>query len=110
MANIDFLTNSEFQEGLKVRVKLFESLSRALLKFKSVAKINCKGMVTGIIFHDEPTATRRVKECAQNGVLPVYTFKHSIKLGPPLTISKEPIKEALGVISECIQRVDNEHN
>jgi 4-aminobutyrate aminotransferase/(S)-3-amino-2-methylpropionate transaminase len=110
MANIDFLTNSEFQEGLKERVKLFESLSRALLKFKSVAKINCKGMVTGIIFHDEPTATRVVKECAQNGVLPVYTFKNSIKLGPPLTITKDAIKEALGVISECIQRVENEHN
>jgi len=110
LANIDFLTNSEFQEGLKERVKLFESLSHALIDFKSVTKINCKGMVAGIVFRDEPTATKVVKECAKNGVLPVYTFRNSIKLGPPLTITKDAIKEALGVISECIQRVENEYN
>jgi len=108
LANINFLTDDDFQEELKEKVKLFESASKSLLKFKSVTDINCKGMIAGIIFHDEPTATKVVKECVYNGVLPVYTFKNSIKLGPPLTMTKDAIKEALGVISDCIQKVENE--
>jgi 4-aminobutyrate aminotransferase/(S)-3-amino-2-methylpropionate transaminase len=109
LANINFLADKKFQQELKEKAELFESESNSLLNFESVTNINCRGMVTGIIFCDEPTATKVVKECVKNGVLPVYTFKNSIKLGPPLTISKEAIKEALGVISECIQRVENEH-
>ena len=109
LANINFLTDDDFQEELKEKVKLFESASKSLLKFKSVTDINCKGMIAGIIFHDESTATKVVKECVYNGVLPVYTFKNSIKLGPPLTMTKDAIKEALGVISDCIQKVENEH-
>ena len=108
LANINFLTDDDFQEELKEKVKLFETASKSLLKFKSVTDINCKGMIAGIIFHDESTATKVVKECVYNGVLPVYTFKNSIKLGPPLTMTKDAIKEALGVISDCIQKVENE--
>ena len=62
---------------------------------------NCDGLVVR-------SATKVVKECVYNGVLPVYTFKNSIKLGPPLTITKDAIKEALDVISDCIQKVENE--
>jgi len=109
LANINFLTNDSFQEELKEKVELFEELSQSLTKFRSVTKVNCKGMVAGIIFRDEPTATKVIKECVHSGVLPVYTFRNSIKLGPPLTITKAAIKEALGVISECIQGVENEH-
>ena len=108
LANINFLADDDFQEELKEKVKLFESASKSLLKFKSVANVNCKGMIAGIIFHDESTATKVVKECVYNGVLPVYTFRNSIKLGPPLTMTKDAIKEALGVISDCIQKVENE--
>ena len=48
MANIDFLTDDDFLKELKEKVKLFESASKSLLKFKSVANINCKGMIAGI--------------------------------------------------------------
>ena len=60
-------------------------------------------MVTGLIFKNDETATRIVKNCIKNGVLPVCTFKNAIKLGPPLTITLAAIKEAFDVIEQCIK-------
>jgi 4-aminobutyrate aminotransferase/(S)-3-amino-2-methylpropionate transaminase len=106
MANINFLVDQEFQESLQEKIPLFENLSRELLKFDAVKDINTKGMVTGIIFNDEPAATRVVKSCIQAGVLPVYTHRNSIKLGPPLTITTGAIQEAMGVIRDCLEKED----
>ena len=45
----------------------------------------------------------------QKGLLVVYTGRESIKLGPPLTISKEAIIEAVEVIDETINEVFNKN-
>ena len=63
-------------------------------------------MVAGIIFNETEVATRIVERCILNGVLPVCTFKNSIKLAPPLTITKEAIEESFKVIAQCIEEED----
>ena len=63
--------------------------------------------MTGLIFHDTRTATSVAKRCIQNGVLPVYTGRNSIKFGPPLTISKEAIAEAGSIIKMCLEQEKN---
>ena len=40
--------------------------------------------------------------CMQKGLLVVHTGRESIKLAPPLAISKEALLEGLEVIEECI--------
>ena len=108
LANIDFLTDEKFQKSLAKRIKLFEKLSRKMLDFDSVTQINTKGMVTGLIFKNTEIATEVVRKCIMKGVLPVCTFKHAIKLGPPLTITAAAIKEAMQVIEESIKEVEDE--
>ena len=102
-ANIEFLTDVQFQIDLKEKCKLFEKLSNNLLQYDCITHVNTKGMVTGLIFKNDETATRIVKNCIKNGVLPVCTFKNAIKLGPPLTITLAAIKEAFDVIEQCIK-------
>ena len=62
-------------------------------------------MVAGIIMESTEVANKVVESCLLNGVLPVCTFRESIKLGPPLTISMDAIEEAFDVIEEAINGV-----
>ena len=110
LANLEFLSDDTFQEKFKKRAKVFERECFKLENHLEVKKINCRGMVCGIIFETEEFATKVAKECILNGVLPVYTHRNSIKLGPPLTITSSAIREALNVISECIVKVSNEEH
>ena len=66
--------------------------------------INARGMVVGIVFDTTERTNKIVFDCIENGVLPVCTFRESIKLGPPLTIPIGAINESFDVLEECIQR------
>ncbi len=44
-------------------------------------------------------------ECMKNGVLVVYTGRESIKLGPPITIKIDALKEGLNVIDQSINKI-----
>jgi 4-aminobutyrate aminotransferase/(S)-3-amino-2-methylpropionate transaminase len=102
LANLEFLTNSEFQEDFQKRAAYFEERCEKLLDLELVSKVNYKGMVAGIIMNSTETANKAVESCLLNGVLPVCTFRESIKLGPPLTISMDAIEEAFDVIEDAI--------
>lgn len=106
LANLQFLTDETFQLELKQKINHFETRSKKLLKFKSVSRVNDRGMVAGIIFDSTEKANQVVEHCILNGVLPVCTFRESIKLGPPLTISIEAINEAFDVIEASIKKVE----
>ena len=60
-------------------------------------------MVSAIIVKDGNMGDHITKYCIMNGVLPVWTKRESVKLGPPLTISKEAIIESMGVIKQAIR-------
>jgi len=104
LANINFLTSDKFQKDLQDKIPVFESYFEELLESPLVADVNCRGMVAGVIFHDTETATNVAKRCIQNGVLPVYTGRNSIKFGPPLTISKDAIVESVLVVKTCLEQ------
>ena len=59
-------------------------------------------MVAGIIFDSTELANKVVEYCLLNGVLPVCTFRESIKLGPPLTITIDAIAEVFDVIEQSL--------
>ena len=106
LANIEFLTDTDFQKELAERVNVFEKRSNDLLKYTSVKCINVKGMVTGIIMDETPRTNSIVDYCVLNGVLPVWTKRESIKLGPPLTITIDAINETFDIIEEGIQKYE----
>ena len=51
---------------------------------------------------------RLVESCIKDGLLMVYTGRESIKLGPPLTISKDAIKAATKIIKKNILKTFND--
>jgi 4-aminobutyrate aminotransferase-like enzyme len=74
-----------------------------------------KGLLAAIIVTDPETyqpngliASRVCEKAMQKGLLLVHTGRESIKIGPPLTMPKEAIVEAIGVIAECFQEIKDE--
>ena len=67
-----------------------------------------KGMVAALLFKDKEdrpliNLCDAISELAfQKGLLVVHTGRESIKLAPPLSISKEALKEGIEVLDECI--------
>ena len=104
LANLEVLTDEKFQKDLKQRVGAFEERSLKLLKYDCVTAVNARGMIVGIVFDTTERTNKIVFDCIERGVLPVCTFRESIKLGPPLTIPVDAIHDAFGVLEECIQR------
>jgi len=107
-ANLEFLSDELFQKELKEKTKLFVQLNEKLNKFNIVDRVNVRGMVSGIITKDDNSATEITMKLVDKGILPVWTHRNSIKLGPPLTISKEAIIEAMNVIYNTIEEISSE--
>ena len=105
LANIEFLTNKKFQKTFSKTKLAFESHCQSLEDHEVVEKIYYRGMVAGIVLKSTEQAERAVDYCIENGVLPVRTSRESIKLGPPLTITKSALDEAFSVIQESLDRV-----
>ena len=103
LANLKFLTDKTFQKDFQKRVKLFERLNKELEHEDGVDVVNVKGMVSAIIVKDGDMGDYVTKRCVNNGVLPVWTKRESIKLGPPLTISESAIIESMSVIKDSIR-------
>tara|TARA_Y100000310_G_scaffold284902_1_gene307977 strand:+ start:168 stop:581 length:414 start_codon:yes stop_codon:yes gene_type:complete len=102
-ANIAFLTDPIFQEGFKQRAEYFEKTISELENLDEVEKVNVRGMIAGIIFGSSEAADAVVTYCLSNNILPVHTGKSSIKLGPPLTISKIAISQTAETIEKGIK-------
>ncbi|MDO8495059.1 MAG: aspartate aminotransferase family protein [bacterium] len=105
LANIEFLSDPNFIAERQRTMNIFQAGLEGLIRFPLVKMVNVRGMIAGLIFHDTDAATRVVMKCIGNGVLPVCTFKHSIKLAPPLTIDAHALYEAIDVVSEAIRSV-----
>tara|TARA_Y100000310_G_scaffold122315_1_gene120972 strand:- start:11132 stop:12388 length:1257 start_codon:yes stop_codon:yes gene_type:complete len=110
IANINFLTDEKFQEELKEKVEIFENNFKNLEQYDSIKRVNVRGMIAGIIFHDEKIANEVVCKCVERGIMPVNTWSVSIKIGPPLTITTEALLEAIEVFENCIEEAEVESN
>ena len=76
-----------------------------------IETINCKGLIAAIIFKKfkskNPTnLANKVTTNAYNmGLLLVNTGRESIKLGPPLIISKSSLLKAIKIIDICVKKL-----
>lgn len=62
----------------------------------------CTGMVASLIFNDTFTANEVCNACVANGLLVVKTGKQSVKIGPPLVISKEELMEGISKLNKAV--------
>jgi 4-aminobutyrate aminotransferase-like enzyme len=68
-----------------------------------------RGLIFGVLFRDPITgiadalfASRVAELCMQKGLLVVHTGRESIKIGPPLTITKSALIEGINVLDHAI--------
>ncbi len=87
-------------------------LNKELLLLKKkynhlIEYVPCKGLLGAIIFKKNliKYIGKVCERCMQKGLLVVYTGRESIKLGPPLTITDDAIKEAALIINDSIKEV-----
>ena len=95
---------------------LFDELEKLKIKFKkNITYLFGKGLIAAIIFKsskknesDSSFTSKIVEKCYQKGLLVVHTGRESIKIGPPLTIPIDALKEGISVIEESISEVLSE--
>lgn len=80
-----------------------------------ISYINCKGLIAAILFQDPKSgnpdsllASKISERCYQKGLLVVHTGRESIKIGPPLTITKEALEEGIDVLIETFFELTKE--
>ena len=100
------LINESRKLGLLLRSKL-ELIKQEHTKY--IKTISCKGLIAAVIFHKQKgsisgklLATSACNYALRKGLLVVHTGRESIKLGPPLSISKEALEEGLSILHESI--------
>jgi 4-aminobutyrate aminotransferase-like enzyme len=92
---------------------LHELLNQIQSEFmNSISGIYGKGLIASVIFqkningtNSSPIVSQIAELCMQKGLLVVHTGRESIKIGPPLTISLEALKEGLEVLRESISEI-----
>ena len=89
-------------------------LNSALMDIKDksngrISHVMGKGLIAAILFQDRETntadgsvASKIARKCYEKGLLVVHTGRESIKIGPPLTITDDALKEGIEVLGECI--------
>ena len=92
---------------------LHELLNQIQSEFmNSISGIYGKGLIASVIFekningvNSSPIVSQIAELCMQKGLLVVHTGRESIKIGPPLTISLEALKEGVQVLRESISEI-----
>jgi 4-aminobutyrate aminotransferase/(S)-3-amino-2-methylpropionate transaminase len=109
-ANLECLFDDGLIEASKeLGVTFHEELEKIRCRFSEhLSWVEGRGLLAALIFKDvngEPLASlcdAITELCMQSGLLVVHTGRESIKLAPPLSISKEAMLEGLSVLEQSI--------
>ena len=102
LANLEVLEKLNKKE-LQEKIELFYNYLILLKKVKIVKELNIKGLLAGIIVKNKKIATKIVYKCLKRGLILILTNRESVKLAPPLTISKEELKKGIEILLSAIK-------
>jgi len=117
LANLEYIQRHNLVQESKRKGKILHSfLNKLKDRFpERISHILGKGLIAGVIFKDsvngKPDCLFPSKVCEramQKGLLMVHTGRESIKIGPPLIISEQALREGLKVLAESIIEIDQE--
>ncbi len=108
--NLKFiLDNNLIAKSKNLGKILNKELHRISKKYNSInISVYGKGLIASLIFKTKKQkplgnlCSRICELCLQRGLLLVHTGRESLKIGPPLVISKEALLEGIKVIEEAI--------
>jgi 4-aminobutyrate aminotransferase-like enzyme len=94
----------------KLGVVLHQELNKLKYKYPNHIKhVMGKGLLAALIFQNQESERLSAlcdlicEKAFQKGLLVVHTGRESIKLAPPLSISKDALLEGVAVLDECIR-------
>jgi 4-aminobutyrate aminotransferase-like enzyme len=110
LAVLEEINNKKLLQNTKDKEKiLFKNLNKIKDKFpKDILYVQGKGLIAALIFNINLKNNIKkilksiVEKCLKNGLLVVYTGRESIKIGPPLTITKSALIEGINVLDNAI--------
>ncbi|AVT40496.1 aspartate aminotransferase family protein [Plantactinospora sp. BB1] len=117
-AVLDYLLAHDLQaNAARVGAVLLAGLRELADRHAVVAEVRGKGLMLGVEFvrpgstEPDPAATNRVfEECRRGGLLVGKGGLHGnvLRMGPPLTLTEEEAREALGILAGAVALVDAE--
>ena len=116
IAVLDELNSKKIVRKTLIKGKyLKKRLNKIKLRFPDeINFVSSKGLIAALIFKRKKNINHLLREvcmeCMRNGLLVVYTGRESIKIGPPLIISNEALREGLDVLEKSIVKVFNDQN
>jgi len=108
LAVIEEIENKMLTEKAKLNGQLLhEHLLKISKKYPKFINIYGKGLIAAMVFNNKyKNINQKLKKlaelCIKDGLLLVYTGRESIKIGPPLTITKDAIREGCEIINKNI--------
>ncbi len=110
LAVLEEINKKNLLQSTKYKEKiLFTRLNQIKDKFpKEILYVQGKGLIGALIFDLNSTNNIKkilksiVEKCLRQGLLVVYTGRESIKIGPPLTITKSALIEGINVLDKAI--------
>jgi 4-aminobutyrate aminotransferase-like enzyme len=112
LAVLEEINKKKLLQNTKDKEKiLFKKLNQIKDKFpKEILYVQGKGLIAALIFNLRSKNNVKkilksiVEEFLKNCLLVVYTGRESIKIGPPLTITKEALIEGINVLDQAITK------
>jgi acetylornithine/succinyldiaminopimelate/putrescine aminotransferase len=104
-ATLDVLTSEINWENVEQIGKLIEEELSSLPQIKEIRRI---GFMFAFDMESADQVAKVVEKCLKKGVLTFWFLSHpySFRLSPPLTISKDEAKHAIGVIKSVILSIE----
>ena len=95
-ATLDYILNNNILDSINDKEVLF----RKLLVHKKIKSISGKGLMLSLDLHDNNETVKIVEACMNDGLLLFYFLFNdsSIRITPPLTISKEEIEKGCKIL------------
>lgn len=102
LACLQAIEDERMMDGISEK----ESLIRELLVHPRIKSIRGRGLMLAVEFESFEINKAIIDHCIEQGVVTDWFLfnSHSMRIAPPLMITKDEIKKACGVILECIEQ------
>ena len=113
LAVLEEIQDKKLTDKAKINGQLMHKKLLAIKKkHPNLFNVYGKGLIAAIIFNkSEKNINKKLKllveKCMKDGLLLVYTGRESVKIGPPLTITKSAIIEGTQIIEKNINLIFN---
>ena len=113
LAVLEEIQDKKLTDKAKINGQLMHKKLLAIKKkHPNLFNVYGKGLIAAIIFNKSQKNINKklrllVEKCMKDGLLLVYTGRESVKIGPPLTITKSAIIEGTQIIEKNINLIFN---